>query len=117
MAEKNDDLALELAKEFAEFRKWWTRPLGSGGGAFPSGKLMHWPLRAYGPITPENIRAAIRLELICYKEAVDRLRAAFNRLPPEFRRRVAAHYAELDHGGEDDPVWAFIEAEGLFPGG
>jgi hypothetical protein len=52
--------------------------------------------------------------LLHFAASVGRLRAAWRRLPSEFRREVMAHYAGLDHGGEDWG-WRIIEEQGLFP--
>jgi hypothetical protein len=62
---------------------------------------MTGPLAGLAPLTPDNIRPAVKLQLLYFKASVERLRAAWKRLPPEFRKQVVEHFERLDHGGED----------------
>lgn len=109
----NEDLAISLAEEFAEYRRWWTAPPGSHP-VRPYGLPMDGPLAALSPVTPETIGHAVKLQLMYLNASVDRLRAAWRRLPPEFRKQVMAQFEELDHGGEDW-VWRAVEDLDLLP--
>lgn len=110
----NGDLAQELAEHFAACRKLWASPPRPSAAARLLGQPITGPPAALGPVTPENIRSAIRLELMRFAASIERLRAAWKRLPPEFRKEVLAYYEHMDHRGEDW-VWRAVEALGVWP--